>query len=139
MEKHTAIISLSAVGAVVSTFMGTLSLFLKFLLILMLIDYITGLIVGAAGLSTKSANGRLSSKAGFQGLTRKFMILIWVLIGFYADTVFGWEMFQNMVIFAFMANELISITENSIVLGVPVPPAIAKLIGAIKERSTPDA
>lgn len=135
MDKNIIIISLSAVGSFIGAFFGGMTLILKFLLMLMLIDYLTGMIVAARGLSTKSTNGKLSSKAGFDGLMRKLMIIIWVLIGHYADFTFGWNIIANGIMFAYMANELISIMENSMAMGVPVPSVISRMIESLKEKS----
>lgn len=134
MEKTFEFV-FATIGTTVSMFFGGLSLALQFLLLLMVIDYVTGMSIAAKGFSSKSSTGKISSKAGFDGLMRKFMIITWVVIATVADVTFGWDIFTNMVVFAFIANELISITENSIALGVPVPDGIAKLIDTLKVRS----
>ena len=106
------------------------------LLIFMVIDYITGMVVaGVFHKSGKSENGALESRAGWKGLCKKGMTLLFVLIAHRLDLSIGVSYMRDAVIIGFMANELISITENAGLMGVPLPAVITKAIDILKGKS----
>ncbi len=126
---------MGVVGAVVTELFGGWSTALTTLLIFMLADYITGVLVaGVFKKSEKSENGGLESRAGWKGLVRKGMILLVVMISYRLDLLLGSDYIKNIVIIAFMANELISITENAGLMGVPMPKVITRAIDILRER-----
>lgn len=105
------------------------------LIIFMTIDYITGLMVaGVFKKSRKTETGGLESNAGFKGLCRKCMILLFVLIGVKLDLVLGIDYIRNTVIIAFITNELISIVENAGLMGLPIPKVIIDAIDVLKKK-----
>ena len=77
-------ISAAAAGAVISFFTG-LPVIMWVLIGVMTLDYVTGLITGAMGVSNKTDGGRLSSRAAFMGLMRKVMVLLVVLLAVLLD------------------------------------------------------
>ena len=106
------------------------------LLIFMVIDYITGLVVaGVFHKSKKTENGALESKAGFKGLCKKCMILLFVLIGHRLDIAIGTAYIKDAVCIAFIVNELISIVENAGLMGISVPPPIMKAIEILNDKN----
>lgn len=106
------------------------------LLIFMVIDYITGLVVaGVFHKSKKTENGALESKAGFKGLCKKCMILLFVLIGHRLDIAIGTAYIKDAVCIAFIVNELISIVENAGLMGISVPPPIMKAIEVLNDKN----
>ena len=122
-------------GALITSLFGGWSVALTTLCIFMLVDYITGIIVAAVfKKSEKSENGGLESRAGFKGLIKKGMIFAVIIISYRLDLMLGTDYIKNVVIIAFSANELISITENAALMGVPMPTAIKKAIDLLKER-----
>ena len=98
------------------------------------IDYITGLAVAACGKSPKSDTGRLSSKIGWRGLAKKCVSLLLVLVAVRLDITFGTSYIRDAVCIAFTVNELISITENAGLLGVPLPTVITKAIELLQSK-----
>lgn len=105
------------------------------LIIFMTIDYITGLMVaGVFKKSRKTETGGLESNAGFKGLCRKCMILLFVLIGVKLDLILGIDYIRNTVIIAFITNELISIVENAGLMGLPIPKVIIDAIDVLKKK-----
>ncbi|MGN6711246.1 phage holin family protein [Anaerocolumna jejuensis] len=81
---------------------------------------ISGIIVaGVFKNSTKSETGALESKAGWKGLFRKGMTLLIVLIAYRLDLAVGTTYIKDAVIIAYIANEVISVTENAGLMGVP--------------------
>lgn len=70
----------AAAGAVAGLFMR-MPIAVRLLVLLMGLDYLSGVGVALLGKSPKSEGGALSSRAGFAGLMRKAMILIVILLG----------------------------------------------------------
>ncbi|MDO5363072.1 MAG: phage holin family protein [Eubacteriales bacterium] len=102
------------------------------LLIFMIIDYISGLVVaGVFHNSNKTKTGTLESRAGWKGLCRKSMTLLFVLIAYRLDLALGVSYIRDAVIIGFIANELISIVENAGLMGLPLPDAISKAIDVL--------
>jgi toxin secretion/phage lysis holin len=126
------------VGSLIASAFGGWSASLTTLLILMLIDYVTGLVVaGVFHKSPKTASGGLESKAGMKGLIRKCTMLLFVLIGHRLDIAVGTTYIRDAVCIAFMVNELISIVENSGLMGLPIPSAITNAIEILKHKNEP--
>lgn len=133
--KSSICTSIGAVGAIVAGWFGGWDSALLALIVFMGIDYFTGLIVaGVFKKSPKSKTGKLESKIGYKGLCRKGMILLFVLIGHLLDMVVGASYIRDAVCIGFMANELISITENAAIMGVPLPEPIMNAISLLKNK-----
>ena len=106
------------------------------LLLFMAVDYVTGLVVaGVFHRSNKSETGSLTSKAGWKGLCRKAMVVLFVLVGAQLDRVLGCDYIRNAVIFGFLSNELLSIVENAGLMGLPLPKAITNALEALQSQS----
>ncbi len=102
----------------------------------MVADYITGLIVaGVFHKSKKSENGALESHVGWKGLCKKGVTLLFVLIAYRLDLALNLDFIRNTVIIGFMANELISITENAGLMGAPVPKVLLKAIDILTQKA----
>ena len=70
--KDTVLVALSVAGSFLARALGGWDTALQTLVILMAIDYITGILIAAVWQkSSKSQTGALESKAGFKGLIRK--------------------------------------------------------------------
>lgn len=124
------------VGSLVASFFGGWTASLTTLLIFMIIDYATGLIVaGVFHASKKTDSGALESRAGFKGLCRKGMILLFVLIGYRLDLAIGTTYIRDAVCIGFVANELISIVENAGLMGIPIPKVINKAIDILTKKT----
>lgn len=109
------------IGGVVTTMLGGWDMGLRVLVIMMIVDYVTGLIVaGIFQKSSKSESGGLESKAGWKGLCRKGMTLLIVLVAAQLDQVIGTNFVRDAVVIAYICNEMISIVENAGLIGVPI-------------------
>lgn len=114
------------------------------LVLFMVIDYVSGLFVAAVGKSPKSANGGLSSKAGFEGLIKKGFIIIFVLMGIALDVSLQQYhilpeqscIFQTMIICLYIANEGLSILENATLLGMPIPAVLIKALEVMRDKAS---
>lgn len=122
-------------GSCLSWFFGGWNMALQTLIIFMTVDYITGFVVaGFFKKSSKTKNGRLSSRIGFKGLCRKGVILLMVLVACRLDMLVGTDFIRNTVVIAYCTNEAISIIENAAKMGVPIPKAITNAIESLKSK-----
>ena len=132
--KETICTIAGIVGSFIAGLFGGWDTSLVTLLLFMGIDYITGLAVAACGKSPKSDTGRLSSKIGWRGIAKKCVSLLLVLVAVRLDITLGTSYIRDAVCIAFVANELLSITENAGLLGVPLPTVITKAIELLQSK-----
>ena len=132
--KETICTIAGVVGSFIAGLFGGWDTSLVTLLLFMGIDYITGLAVATCGKSPKSDTGRLSSKIGWRGLAKKCVSLLLVLVAVRLDITLGTSYIRDAVCIAFTVNELISITENAGLLGVPLPAVITKAIDLLQSK-----
>lgn len=127
--KYSICTAIGAVGGLIATLFGGWDDGLMTLVIFMAIDYVSGLVVaGVFHNSRKTETGTLESKAGWKGLCRKCMTLLFVLVAYRLDLMIGSDYIRDAVIIGFVANEAISIIENAGLMGVPFPEPIRKAI-----------
>ena len=120
----------ACVGAAIASLFGGWTGAMTTLVILMLIDYVTGIIVaGVFHNSPKCSGGALSSAVGFKGICRKFVILLIVVVACRVDLLLETNIIRDATCIGFCANELVSITENAGLMGIPLP---RKLVEAIE-------
>lgn len=112
---------------------------LKFLLLLMLVDYLTGLAIAIIfKKSPKTETGAANSTIGFKGICKKVMMLFMVLIAYKADVMLGLDYIRSSTILAFIINELVSLVENAGLMGVKIPKVILNLIDVLKAKEEKD-
>ncbi len=110
---------------------GSLDGLILALIAFMILDYITGVIVGII-------LKKLSSSTGFEGILKKGLMLIIVSVGHILDTqLFGGEssVCRSAVIGFYIANEGISILENVGEMGLPLPEKLKKVLEQLKNDS----
>ncbi len=123
-------------GSIIASFFGGWDTGITTLILFMAIDFISGLTVAAVfHKSQKTETGALESKAGWKGLCRKSMILLFVLIAHRLDLSMGTSYIRDTVIIGFMANELISIVENAGLMGLPLPSVLSRAIDILNEKT----
>lgn len=128
--------TIGVLGSILVSAFGGWDAALKSLIIFMAVDYITGLMVaGVFHNSKKTSSGTLESRAGFKGLCRKALILLFVLIAQRLDIMCEVDYIRNAVIIGFCANDLISIIENAGLMGVPLPEVIVKAVDVLQSKS----
>ncbi|WP_314046620.1 phage holin family protein [uncultured Granulicatella sp.] len=118
-----------ALGAIVGGFLGGKDGLLYALLVLVILDYITGVL-------NAIDQKRLSSSVGYKGITRK--VLIFVLVGT-ANVVDVYILgkagvLRATVIFFYISNEGISILENASYLGLPVPQKFQRVLKQLHQK-----
>ncbi len=112
---------------------GNIDILLQTLILFMAFDYITGLLVaGVFKKSLKSENGGLASDVGLKGIVRKGIMLGIVFIGYRLDLIAGTNIVRNSIISAFIVNEVISINENAVLMGVDIPKILTDTIKNMK-------
>jgi len=134
--KNILCTAAGVVGSFIASLFGGWDTGIGTLVLFMVIDFFSGLAVaGIFKRSTKTKTGALESKAGFKGLCRKCMTLLFVLIAYRLDLAIGTNYIRDMVIIGFMANELISIVENAGLMGLPLPAVLIKAIDVLKRKA----
>ena len=136
MMKSGICTAAGIVGSAIAALFGGWDEALMTLVIFMVIDYVSGLIVaGVFHTSKKTESGTLESRAGWKGLCRKGVTLLFVLVAHRLDMAIGVDYIRNAVIIGFMANELISVVENAGLMGIPLPKVIQNAIDILTEKS----
>lgn len=127
-KKEVFNTAIAGIGTFFTWLFGTWDTALAVLVSFMVLDYITGLLRGAI-------NKELSSDIGFRGLARKMLILIVLIVAVALDRLSntGTWVFRTLVAYFYIANEGISIIENSAALGLPVPEKLKEMLLQLKE------
>ena len=134
--KEMICTAIGAAGGAVAAALGGWDAALATLLIFMAVDYISGLIVaGVFHNSKKTESGTLESRAGWKGLCRKSVTLLFVLVALRLDLVIGVNYMRDAVIIGFIGNELKSIVENAGLMGVPLSAMIQNAIDILTKKS----
>lgn len=102
------------IGGFIVSLLGGWDKLIMALIILMCLDYITGLIKAYY-------NKELSSQIGFKGLTKKVLILVIVAVAVVAENMLGIPAIREIVIMFFAVNEALSILENAGAMDLPLP------------------
>ncbi|PWW01263.1 toxin secretion/phage lysis holin [Paenibacillus cellulosilyticus] len=119
----------AVVGTSVNYAFDALPQSLTLLLVAMGIDYLTGI---TAAMKEKQG---LNSQIGSWGLTRKGLTLLIVFLAHKIDLLLQLDgVTMCGAIYFYLANELISITENCGRIGLPLPYRLKQLIEVLKDK-----
>lgn len=112
------------VGGALGKLLGGWDQMLVILVILIVLDYVSGII--------KSVYQRsLSSEVGWKGILKKVMFLVTVMVAYLVQQVIGNVVpLREIVIAFFIANEALSILENGGAMGIKYP---KKLLDVLKQ------
>lgn len=127
--KDTICLITGIVGGFIATLLGGWDSALA-----TLVDFVTGIVTAAMGKSKHSESGTLNSTAGWIGLAKKFCILLMVVVGVRIDILIGTNYIRDAVCISFCLNELLSIVENTSLMGIPFPPAFKKAIDVLQTK-----
>lgn len=135
MVEKTLKLLAAAAGGIAGLF-GPWNGLMTVLLAVMAVDYVSGVMIAVMGKSDKTESGGLSSKAGFFGLLKKAMIWLVVLLATLIDRAGGGtaSMFQTAAVCFYIANEGISVLENAVLMGLPVPQAIRGALDVLRRK-----
>lgn len=117
-------------GGWIGYFVGGCDGLIIALLIFVIFDYITGVLCAIA-------DKKLSSSIGFKGICRKVLIFILVGIANILDIhILGHEgVLRTAIIFFYISNEGLSLTENAAHLGLPIPNSLKAVLEQLHDRS----
>lgn len=122
------------VGGFITTLLGGWDSALVTLIVFMGVDFFTGVVTAAMGKSKHTDSGGLSSKAGWFGLAKKVCTLLLIAVAVRMDILLGTTYIRDAVCISFCLNELLSIIENTTLMGIPYPPAIKKAIDVLQTK-----
>ena len=105
----------AAVGTTAAYFLGWNEA-TEALLVLMVIDYITGMLAAYI-----SAEKKLDSRRGFKGICKKLVTLLLVALANELERASGISGLLMVVTWFFIGNEGLSVIENAAKAGVPIP------------------
>ena len=127
---NTIQLAFAAVGGFVGWFLGGCDGLLYALLAFVVIDYITGVMCAIV-------DRKLSSAIGFKGLFKKVLIFTLVGIGHILDTrvIGSGSVLRTAIIFFYISNEGVSLIENAVHIGLPVPQKLKDVLEQLHDRS----
>jgi len=123
----------------VTAWLGILAIPFYILILLNTFDYITGII------AAPYRDEKINSYKGFRGIAKKICMWLLVVIGvivdwliMYATSSIGGDLNFKFVIASLVAawlicNEIISILENMVDIGVDMPPFLQKFVSKIRD------
>lgn len=136
-------LGLAAVGALILEHLGGFDTHLNVLMIMICTDFITGILKAFI-------NKDLQSREMMVGMIRKMMIMVCVCLAFEVDKALALHAanagieynldIRLFVIIYFCVEELLSILENMVVIGVPVPKFVTQFLRTVvvATNSTPN-
>lgn len=108
--------------------LGGMDIALKSLIVIMMIDYITGV-------ASAIYNKKLSSKIGFKGIIKKFCYLLIVALSVVIDNLISQDgVIRTLVIYFFVANDGLSIIENMAEMDIKLPKKLVDSLEQIKGK-----
>lgn len=116
-------------GAIVGWVLGGCDGFMYALIVMVILDYLTGVMCAIL-------NQQLSSAIGYRGIFKKVSIFIMVAVGHILDRqILGdGSALRTAIIFFYCANEGISLLENAGQIGIPIPQKIKDVLVKLKEQ-----
>lgn len=112
-------------------FLGGWDIALQTLLIVIVLDYITGICKAIY-------NKEINSSVGLKGIMKKVGYLIIVAVAVILDRIAGnTGAIRTLVIYFFVANEGISILENWGGMGLPLPQKLIDTLEQLKNDNNP--
>lgn len=142
LKTNVIKVFLTAVASFLSSLLGILYVPVLLMVACNVIDYITGLMA-----APKRPDGSISSYRSMAGIRKKITMWLLVVVGaiidgllMYTGDVFGITMPFKFLVACIVAvwivcNELISILENMIDIGVAVPAFLLPLVKNIKSQT----
>ena len=126
--------AIAAVGGWLGYFLGGADGLLIALIVLAVLDYVTGVMCAVS-------DKKLSSEVGFRGIFKKMLIFMLVGVGHIVDThvVGTGSALRSAVICFYLSNEGLSVLENAAHLGLPVPDKLKEVLTQLHNRSDKDS
>lgn len=130
---NTLQLAFTVVGGWLGYFLGGCDGLILALLLFVVTDYITGVMCAAI-------DKKLSSRVGFKGIFRKVLIFMLVGIANIIDfqVIKQGSVIRTAVIFFYLSNEGLSLTENAAHLGLPVPEKLKNVLEQLHDKNRKD-
>jgi toxin secretion/phage lysis holin len=126
-------IAITAIGGWLGYFLGGMDGLMIALIVLMTLDYVSGVMCAII-------DRKLSSAVGFKGVCKKVFILMLVGVAHIIDlhVVGTGSALRGAVICFYMSNEGLSLLENAAHIGLPIPDKLRDILAQLhdKERTT---
>ena len=121
--------AITAIGGWLGYFVGGIDGMMIALIVLMVLDYITGVMCAVM-------DKKLSSAVGFKGICKKVLILMLVGVANIVDihVVGTGSALRGAVICFYMGNEALSLFENAAHIGLPVPDKLKDALAQLHGR-----
>ncbi len=132
LEKYLspASLILGTLGGTLVTFFGGWDSLLKTIMLLIIIDYLSGIL---KGIYTK----RLSSALGYKGIVKKIMMLLVIALAHAIQQTFSTSVpIREITISLFIGNEALSILENASACDLPIPKALKDLLLQLRNQNS---
>lgn len=126
---HFFCIAFATLGTLITSYLGGWDVQLYVLIAFVITDYLTGLAVAIF------INKNVSSEVGFKGICKKILIFALVGLCFMLDKAINQDILRNLAIFFYIANEGISLLENTTKLGVPYPDKLKEVLEQLKNTN----
>ena len=137
--KYLIELIISSIGTMIINIIGKPTDELMILLLLMIIDLITGTLVSAVWhKSSKTKSGKLSSRVMFKGIVKKLLTLVIVVIAYQLDILLNIDMIRYIVIISLIIEEVLSIIETIALTDIQVPTIISKGLDILERRISND-
>lgn len=122
-------LAFTAVGGWLGYFLGGCDGLIIALVLFVVIDYITGVMCAVV-------DRKLSSAVGFKGIFRKVLIFMLVGIANIIDVqvIKSGSVLRTAVVFFYLLNEGLSLIENSVHLGLPVPEKLKAVLKQLNDK-----
>ena len=118
----------AAISALFSFVFGGVDMFLKVLIAFAIIDYISGVIAAIV-------KNELNSAVGFKGIFKKVCIFLVVAVAHMIGQALEMPSVRSLACGYYIANEGISILENSAKAGLPIPEKLKQILEQLKNDS----
>lgn len=108
--------------------LGDFDFLLKSILVLMLLDYITGI-------CKAFIKNKMNSSIGAKGIIKKVGYLCIITISVVLDQILGTNgSLRTLIITSFIFNEMISIIENSSEMGIKIPDTLKNALEKLNQE-----
>lgn len=126
-------VALATIGGVLLQVFGAWDQLMTALVVFMILDVVTGFI-------RAFVQQKLSSKVSFRGVARKVLIFVMIAVAVQVDALTGLNGTTRRVVALFYcASEGLSILENSVAAGMPVPEVLHNALKQLSEGKFDDA
>ena len=127
-------IAIAGIGGWLGYMLGGMDGLLIALVVMMAIDYITGIMCAIV-------DKKLSSAIGFKGIFKKVLVLMLVAVANIIDVhvVGTGSALRGATVCFYLSNEGLSILENAVHLGLPVPDGLREALAQLHNRRKKDS